>query len=304
MNTTNMGVFIDPCTDYGFKRIFGDEKLLINFLNSLLEGERVITKLEYMNNERVAKQKDERRVIYDLYCKTDTGEHIIVEMQKRSQKHFKDRALYYSACSIVEQGTKGDWNYELTPVYGVFFIDFVLDTDVSDYYCKDVTLVEKYSGKVFSNKLRHIFIELPQFMKSKSECDSFFECWIYNLANMKEMNEMTFKDRDAIFGRLEEIASRANLTKEERAQYEYEWKVYNDYYNCLDYAEEKGMTIGMEKGMEKGMKKGMEIGMEKGMEKGREEEKLEIARNLKTMGLPSESIAQATGLTIEEIENL
>ena len=283
-----MGVFIDPCTDYGFKRIFGDEKLLINFLNSLLEGERVITKLEYMNNERVAKQKDERRVIYDLYCKTDTGEHIIVEMQKRSQKHFKDRALYYSACSIVEQGTKGDWNYELTPVYGVFFIDFVLDTDVSDYYCKDVTLVEKYSGKVFSNKLRHIFIELPRFMKSKSECDSFFECWIYNLANMKEMNEMTFKDRDAIFGRLEEVASRANLTKEERAQYEYEWKVYNDYYNCLDYAEEKGMTIGMEIGMEK----------------GREEEKLEIARNLKTMGLPSESIAQATGLTIEEIENL
>ena len=291
-----MGVFIDPCTDYGFKRIFGDEKLLINFLNSLLEGERVITKLEYMNNERVAKQKDERRVIYDLYCKTDTGEHIIVEMQKRSQKHFKDRALYYSACSIVEQGTKGDWNYELTPVYGVFFIDFVLDTDVSDYYCKDVTLVEKYSGKVFSNKLRHIFIELPQFMKSKSECDSFFECWIYNLANMKEMNEMTFKDRDAIFGRLEEIASRANLTKEERAQYEYEWKVYNDYYNCLDYAEEKGMTIGMEKGMEKGLAKGRV--------EGREEEKLEIARNLKTMGLPSESIAQATGLTIEEIENL
>ena len=303
-----MGVFIDPCTDYGFKRIFGDEKLLINFLNSLLEGERVITKLEYMNNERVAKQKDERRVIYDLYCKTDTGEHIIVEMQKRSQKHFKDRALYYSACSIVEQGTKGDWNYELTPVYGVFFIDFVLDTDVSDYYCKDVTLVEKYSGKVFSNKLRHIFIELPRFMKSKSECDSFFECWIYNLANMKEMNEMTFKDRDAIFGRLEEIASRANLTKEERAQYEYEWKVYNDYYNCLDYAEEKGMTIGMEKGMEKGLEKGLAKGLEEGLAKGRvegrEEEKLEIARNLKTMGLPSGSIAQATGLTIEEIENL
>ena len=299
-----MGVFIDPCTDYGFKRIFGDKELLINFLNSLLEGERVITKLDYMNNERVAKQKDERRVIYDLYCKTDTGEHIIVEMQKRSQKHFKDRALYYSACSIVEQGTKGNWNYELTPVYGIFFIDFVLDTDVSDYYCKDVTLVEKYSGKVFSNKLRHIFIELPRFMKSKSECDSFFECWIYNLANMKEMNEMTFKDRDAIFGRLEEIATRANLTKEERAQYEYEWKVYNDYYNCLDYAEEKGHAEGLEKGLAEGLEKGLAEGLEKGMEKGMEKGKAEVARNLKTMGLPSESIAQATGLTIEEIENL
>ena len=291
-----MGVFIDPCTDYGFKRIFGDEKLLTNFLNSLLEGERVITKLDYMNNERVAKQKDERRVIYDLYCTTDTGEHIIVEMQKRSQKHFKDRALYYSACSIVEQGTKGNWNYELTPVYGVFFIDFVLDTDVSDYYCKDVTLVEKYSGKVFSNKLRHIFIELPRFMKSKSECDSFFECWIYNLANMKEMNEMTFKDRDAIFGRLEEIATRANLTKEERAMYEYEWKVYNDYYNCLDYAEEKGHAEGLEKGLAEGL--------EKGRAEGELMKQLEIAKKMKTMGLPVESIAQATGLTNEEIENL
>jgi predicted transposase YdaD len=101
---------------------------------------------------------------------------------------------------------------------------------------------------------------------------------------------------------------------------EYEWKVYNDYYNCLDHAEEKGMAIGMEKGMGKGMEKGMEIGMEKGMEKGlakgleegmakgleegMAKEKLEIARNLKTMGLPSESISQATGLTLEEIEKL
>ena len=63
-----MGVFIDPSTDYGFKRIFGDKELMINFLNSLLEGERVITDLRYMNNERIAKQKDERKVIYDLYC--------------------------------------------------------------------------------------------------------------------------------------------------------------------------------------------------------------------------------------------
>jgi predicted transposase/invertase (TIGR01784 family) len=103
---------------------------------------------------------------------------------------------------------------------------------------------------------------------------------------------------------LEEVASRANLTKEERAQYEYEWKVYNDYYNCLDHAEEKGLAIGLEKGMEKGLAKGLEEGMAKGRVEGREEEKLEIARNLKTMGLPSESISQATGLTLEEIEKL
>jgi len=291
-----MGVFIDPSTDWGFKRIFGEKELLMSFLNSLLEGERVITDLSYLNTERLLRHEDDRKVIYDLYCETSTGEHIIVEMQKRRQEHFKDRALYYSACSIADQGVQGEWNYELTPVYGVFFLDFELENGISDYYCKDVSLVEKYTGKVFSQKLRHIYIELPRFLKSASECDSFFECWIYNLANMKQMKEITFKDRSAIFGRLEEIASRANLSKEERAQYEYEWKVYNDYFNTLDYAEKKGR--------EEGLKEGIAEGMEKGREEGREEEKLENARKFKALGVSTEIIMQATGLSSEEIEGL
>lgn len=283
-----MEVFIDPATDWGFKRIFGDKELLISFLNSLLEGERVITDLKYMNNERIPKQKQERKVIYDLFCETDTGEHIIVEMQKRWQEHFKDRALYYSACSICEQGDRGEWDYKLTPVYGVFFLNFLLDTEDSEYFCKDVSLVEKYTRKVFSNKLRHIYIELPRFMKSQVDCDSFFDYWIYNLANMKQMKEISFKDRDAIFGRLEELASRGNMSKEERAQYDYEWKVYNDYLNTFNSAEKKGHAEGLAEGLVIGEKK----------------RNLEIAKNLKNMGLSFESIIQATGLTIEEIEKL
>ena len=217
-----MGVFIDPATDWGFKRIFGDKELLVNFLNSLLEGER------------------------------------------------------------------GEWDYKLTPVYGVFFLDFLLDTEDSDYFCKDVSLVEKYTGKVFSNKLRHIYIELPRFMKSQADCDSFFDCWIYNLANMKQMKEISFKDRDAIFGRLEELASRGNMSKEERAQYDYEWKIYNDYLNTFNSAE----------------KKAAEKGRAEGLAEGRAEEKLENARRMKSKGYPLDDIVDITGLTIEEIEKL
>ena len=106
--------------------------------------------------------------------------------------------------------------------------------------------------------------------------------------NMKQMKEITFKDRSAIFGRLEEIASRANLSKEERAQYEYEWKVYNDYFNTLDYAE----------------KKGREEGIAEGLEKGRKEEKLENAFRMKKKGIPLETISEITGLSSEEIEGL
>ena len=79
-----MSKFINPFTDYGFKLIFGREvskNLLIEFLNDLLEGERVITDLTFLNNEQLPDYPEGRGIIYDVYCTTDTGEKIIVEMQ-------------------------------------------------------------------------------------------------------------------------------------------------------------------------------------------------------------------------------
>ena len=100
----------------------------------------------------------------------------------------------------------------------------------------------------------------------------------------------------------------ANLTPKQRAQYEAEWKMYNDYYNTLDFAVEKGMKKGMEEGMEKGLQKGLEEGLQKGLQKGkaegRQEEKHSIALNLKKLGVSIEQIAFATSLSIEEIEKL
>ena len=78
-----MGRFINPFTDWGFKRIFGQEinkDLLIQFLNDLLAGERHITDLRFMDKEQLAEAKDLRGAIYDIFCETDTKERIIVEM--------------------------------------------------------------------------------------------------------------------------------------------------------------------------------------------------------------------------------
>ena len=85
-----MSHFINPFTDYGFKKIFGQEvskELLIDFLNSLLLGERVIKDLTFLNNERLPGDEDMRAIIYDVYCTTDSGEQIIVEMQNRTQSN-------------------------------------------------------------------------------------------------------------------------------------------------------------------------------------------------------------------------
>ena len=284
-----MGVFIHPLTDWGFKKIFGDKELLMDFLNSLLEGERVITELSYLNTERLPEQIDGRRTVYDLYCKTDTGEYIIVEMQNREQGYFKDRALYYLAKSVVEQEQKGKWKFELTAVYGVYFVNFLLDkNDDSSYFCKDIALIDKHTGKVFNNKFRQIYIELPRFMKSEADCDNFLDYWIYNLVNMNKLKEMSFKDRKAIFDRLERLASQSNLSEDERWRLEEDWKNYNDFFNTYDFAKEEGRAEGIAQGIAE----------------GEQRKNLENAKKMKDKGSPLDFIADITGLSIEEIEKL
>ena len=277
-----MGAFIHPLTDWGFKRIFGDKELLMDFLNSLLEGERVITDLQYLNTEQLAERSDGRKTVYDLYCKTDTGEYIIVEMQNSQQAFFKDRALYYMAQSVVQQSKKGrGWQFELTAVYGIYFVNFPIDkSEITEHYCKDIAMIDKHTGKVFNNKFRQIYIELPRFMKSEADCNTFLEYWIYNLVNMNNLKEISFKNRKAIFDKLERLASQANLTEEERARLEEDWKNYNDYFNTIDFAKEEGRTEGEIK------------------------KNLENAQKMKDMGLSFDIITQVTGLPLEEIEKL
>ena len=278
-----MGRFINPFTDFGFKFLFGREvekELLIDFLNDLLVGEHVITDIRFLNNEQPPEVKTERGLIYDIYCVTDTGERIIVEMQNREQPYFKDLALFYLSRAITQQARKGIWNFQLDAVYGVFFMNFVMDKDIPSKIRTDVVLSDRDTGKLFNSKFRQIFIELPNFNKEEDECENDFERWIYILKHMDTLDRMPFKARKAVFERLEKLASKANMTQEERMQYEEEWKVYNDYFNTLDFAEQKGMQKGIQKGIR------------------------ETARKLKELGVDNDIIIKSTGISKEEIEKL
>ena len=234
----------------------------------------------------------ERKVIFDIHCETSNGERIIIEMQNREQPYFKDRTLYYLARSVVDQGIKGVWDYKLAAVYGVFFLNFTLEegkgTGNKGKFRRDIVLADRETMEVFNPKFRQIYIELPRFKKEEEECETDFERWIYVLKHMDTLDRMPFKARKAIFERLERIGSMANLTPKQRAQYEEEWKIYNDYYNTLDFAVEKGRKKAMEEGRAEGLKEG----------------KRSIALNLKRMGLGIEQISSATGLSLEEIEAL
>ena len=297
-----MGKFINPFTDYGFKKIFGQEvskELLIEFLNDLLEGERVITDLTFLNNEQLPIYPEDRIAIYDIFCTTDTGEKIIVEMQNRSQVYFKERALYYLSHAIVRQGVKGEsWKFDIKAVYGVFFINFLLDENQK--LRTDVILTDRDTGKLFSDKLRQIFIALPLFNKTEAECETDFERWIFVLNNMETLNRMPFKAQKAVFEKLEEIVDVHSLSEEDRVRYENSVNAYRDYLATIDYAAKKGV----EEGFEDGLQKGIQEGIQEGIRKGQQEKALEIARSMKAMGMTSEQIMKVTGLSLAEIESL
>lgn len=113
--------YISLLTDFGFKRIFGtdpNKDLLINFLNSLFNGEEVIKDVRYLNSENVGDVYTERKAIFDVYCENERGEKFIVEMQNAYQTFFKDRSLFYSTFPIREQAPKSsDWNFCLKKVH-------------------------------------------------------------------------------------------------------------------------------------------------------------------------------------------
>ena len=136
-----MPEFINPRVDWAFKRIFGTEdtkECLITFLNGVFEGEFVIKDVKHLKTEQTRHQKRERGVIFDVACVTDDGRHIIVEMQKKEQRYFVDRALYYSSKAIVEQAKPGEWDFHLTPVYTVCFMDFIAETGIPCQFRTDI----------------------------------------------------------------------------------------------------------------------------------------------------------------------
>jgi len=310
-----MANFINPFTDVGFKRIFGQEiskSLLIDFLNNLLKGERCIVDLTFLDKEQIPTLKDERSLIYDVYCEIDNGEHIIVEMQNKYQPYFKNRSIYYISKSIIQQGERGvDWYYDVKAVYLVAFLNFRLK-DISDEFRTDVGLMNLRTHEPFSDKFRLIYLQLPLFQKEAEECETDFERWIYVLKNMETLNRLPFDAQNSVFQKLASITNVAALTRQERRIYDESLRQYRDAVIVMEGQRAEGRAEGWAKGKEEGIAEGIAKGMAKGMAKGKEEGiaegQMDMARNvarwMKGKGMSTSDIVEATQLSQQEIESL
>ena len=275
--------YINPFTDYGFKRLFGEEPnkdLLLDFLNELLKHEQgKITELTYLKSDKLGSTEEDRKAVFDLYCQNERGEKFIVELQKTKQKFFKDRTVYYSTFPIREQAQKGsDWSFELKAVYTVAILDFVFDEDQNepDKFRYDVKLTDTETCQVFYDKLTFVYLEMPKFQKDVSELTTRFDKWMFVIRNLNKLDRIPEELREGIFERLFEVAEIARFSPEEVQAYEDSLKSYRDLKNSLNTAYEEGVEQGIE----------------------------QVAINGIKQGKSDELIMELTGLNLEQIEYL
>jgi len=271
--------YINPYTDFGFKKLFGEEgskNLLIDFLDHLLPGEHRIVNLTFKNTEQSGAITTDRKAIFDIHCEDDKGDRFIVEMQKAKLKFFKDSSLFYTTFPIKEQAEKGDWDFRLAPIYCVAILDFTFDEDrPQKEYIGNVQLKDQFC-QVFYNKLTYIFIEMPRFKKEEHQLETHFDKWLYFLKNLETFENIPEILNEEVFLQGFEIAEIANFDERQMAEYEESLKVYRDLKGVIDTSFEEGKTEG----------------------------RIEIARDMKKSGEPMDKISKYTGLSVEEIDKL
>ena len=297
-------------TDFGFKRIFGtdpNKELLINFLNSLFDGEEVIKDVKYLNSENVGDVYTERKAIFDVYCENEQGEKFIVEMQNAYQTYFKDRSLFYSTFPIREQAPKGsDWNFCLKKVYVVALLNYKMSDEAFDSTdtIHTIALMDTKTNKVFNAKLMFKYVEVGRFDKTDEELTSLSDKWMYVLKNLSRLDNRPSSLREKIFTKLFDAAAIARFSPNELREYEDSLKAYRDIKNSLDTAKEEGRAEGREEGRAEGREEGRKEGRAEGREEGRAEGIAMVAKMMYAKGIDVDVIASMTGMAIDKIKAL
>lgn len=298
--------YINPFTDFGFKKIFGEEAskpLLLDFLNALLPQQNKIIDLTFKNSEQLGQTDADRKAIYDIYCETDKGEKFIVELQKAKQNYFKERTIYYSTFPIREHAEKGEWNYNLKAVYCIGILDFTFDDYESEPEKSEVVhtiKLKNQNGKTFYDKLTYIYLEMPNFNLTEENLATRLDQWLYFIKHLEDFQSIPTIFNDDVFAQAFEKAEISMYRQAELEQYEASLKVFRDNKAVYDYAIETARNEGLNKGIIEGLNKGIIEGKIEGKLEG----KLEVAKALKLRGISTDIIIQSTGLSESEINKL
>ena len=284
--------YLDPKNDLTFKRIFGEHPhLLKSFLNAVLplpEGREILS-LEYLPAELVPEVPIFKNSIVDVRCRDNTGRQFIVEMQMLWTDSFKSRVLFNASKAYVRQIGKGIEYKGLQPVYSLSIVNQNFDAS-SENYLHHYKIIHTENPHQIMEGLEFVFVELPKF-KAKQYNDKRLQVlWLRFLSEINDQQEVISPD----FLEVPEIKEASDLILESgltKAQLE----SYDKYWDTI--RTERTYIVDAEL-------RGYEQGKEEGIEQGVEQRNIEVAKNMFSLGLSIEIIAQSTGLTVQQIQQL
>ena len=305
--------YIDLMVDWSFKKIFGTEvnkDILIEFLKVIFP-QHAISDITYVPTEQLGIMEDDRKAIFDVLCRTMDGKTFLVEMQRGYQKHFFERALFYTSFPIMKQGKKAlaeeargnrPWDFSLDGVFFLGILNFKYEDDEMTEH--RYRLLEATSKKLMTDKLEFVFVEVEKFDKGEDELETDLDKWLYLLKNMSNLLRRPERLRDRIFTKLFDVAELAQLDDKDRTNYIKAMNTERDTYNQIEYARETGREEGHKVGKEEGLKEGKEEGIKEGREEGAKQKSFDIAKRMLEKGIETETISELTGLTEKEISEL
>ncbi len=306
--------YINPFSDYGFKKLFGEEAskaILIDFLNALIPTAG-IKDLTFKNTEQLGDTLDGRRVVFDIYCENDKGEKFIVELQKARQDFFKERTIYYSTFPIREQVERGDWSYDINAVFCIGILDFTFKDYESEaekgHWFHEVKL-KNQRGVTFYNKLTYLYLEMPNFKKSEHELSTRLDKWLYFFKHLEDFDAIPeIFNGEVVFMDAFHKAELSAFTVSEYNKYEYSLRAYRDWHNVIESAKRETARLvsaeteaRVKAETETRVREETETRVRAETERGM---KIEMALKMKQNDIATDIICLTTGLSISEIEAL
>ena len=291
--------FLDPKTDFAFKKIFGSPQskpILIEFLNALVyRGENIIQDLEILDPYQSPQLQGIKDTFLDVKAKLEQGETVLIEMQVLNPLDFNKRVLYNAAKAYSLQLERGQGYSRLRPVIALTITDFVLfperDRPLSHYQ-----LLDQEDYLLYGDDIQLIFVELPKFTKTLENLETLADQWMFFLQQTATLNEIPASLRDnPNFDLAFHIAETSNLSREEFELLERRALAVEDSRNVVRRA--------LLEGLEQGREEGLQRGLQQGQAQGKQQRSRDIARSLLGL-LPPATISEKTGLTVAEVEAL
>ena len=286
------GKLLEPKLDVVFHALFReDNKDLLGALTSDILKEEVKIKTTDKNRYVDIDEANDKLGVMDLRAELENGAHCIIEIQLKHCENEPERILYYWADAYSRQIKRGDRFGKLEKTISIAILDHELEElrGMEEIGVKWQIRDELTGKRILTDRLELIIIELPKARRVyKTNPNNTICQWMLFLdnPNQKEVVQIMKENKDInkAIDELEQVSGNEKL----RRIAELKEKYIRDEQASIAYAQNEGYRQGEEKGKAK----------------GKTERSIEIAKRLLKKQMSTKDIAEVTGLSLEEIENL